>query len=87
MTRRLTSIARDINDCLPGFTATVERSERSTGAKVGRLRWTDGTTTGNVLIVVDRQGREVYRLDKTNPYNRNQYAEDWLERRRTCPGA
>lgn len=78
MARRLATIARDINDNIDGFTATVERGYCSTDRKVGRLRVPGNGRYGSRLVVRNADGNVVLDHNSAIPYRRNDEVETWL---------
>lgn len=83
MARRLTTIAREINDELDGFTATVEKVSVNTDRKVkngGRsLRVPGKGRTGSEITVVhDATGRKLLRHNSGEAYRTNDEVENWV---------
>lgn len=79
MARRLTTIARWINEHLPELDARVAGSSYSTDRKIGRLRWPGKGRTGNRIIVTRKRGGAVL-LDHNSAetYRSNAEVEEWL---------
>jgi predicted Zn-ribbon and HTH transcriptional regulator len=80
MGRRLATIAREINEDIPGFTATIERGYCNTDRKMGRLRWPGKGREGNRLIVRNEAGKVVLDHNAAETYRNNAEVEEWLGR-------
>ena len=78
MARRLKTIAREINDTLPGYTASVTAERLDTDLKIGRIRYPRKGLLGNRLRVHDAKWREVFSHHTGDPYRNNEYVEEWL---------
>ncbi len=79
MTRRLKTIAKFINENMPGYSARIERAFCNTDLKVGRLRIPKKGCWGNRLIV-EKDGEIVFRHNAAETYRMNSEVEDWLRR-------
>lgn len=81
MSRRLSTIAKWINDNVPELTATLESSWSNTDRKIPgtRLRHPGKGRKGHRLVVC-RHGAEVFRHDSSQTYRSNDETEDWLRR-------
>ncbi len=83
--RRLKTIARWINESLPGYRAEIREGYRNTDRKIpgtrlrheGRGRW------GNVITVFKRNEHDgwsrVFEHNSAETYRSNQEVEDWLD--------
>lgn len=80
--RRLTTLAKEINEKLPGFQARIEEGYCNTDRKVGRLRVPGKGRRGNRLIVTDEAtGEVVLDHNAAETYRHNSEVEAWLESR------
>lgn len=79
MARRLKTIAKEINETLPGYTANVTAERLDTDGRVGRLRIPRKGTPGNCLRVYDAKCREVLSHHTGDPYRTNKDVEEWLQ--------
>lgn len=80
MARRLPTIARYINEHVPGLAATIERGFCNTDRKIGRLRIPGKGRNGNKLIVRDQSGTIVLNHNAAETYRYNSEVEAWLSR-------
>jgi hypothetical protein len=81
MARSLKTIAREINDRVPGLTAEVVKSWSSTDRKIpgSRIRIPGKGRHGNRLIVrVERTRRVLLDHDASETYRSNDEVERWL---------
>lgn len=78
MARRLSTIAKDINDNCDGFTAVIERGYCNTDRKIGRLRWPGKGREGTRLIVRNANGKVVFDHNAAETYRTNAEVEAWL---------
>lgn len=88
MARRLSTIAKYINENWPGFTAKVEKSWASTDRKIkgSRLRWPGKGRTGNRLTVLDPSGTKVLDHNAAETYRSNDEVERWIEKVEAAKG-
>ena len=81
MSRRLKTIAKEINESIPDLGARLERGYCDTDRKIGRLRVPGKGRHGNRLIVTYLPtGQVVYEHNSAEPYRINAEVEVWLER-------
>lgn len=80
MARRLSTIAKDINDNCDGFTAEIVRGYCNTDRKVGRLRWPGKGREGNRLIVRNANCEVIFDHNAAETYRTNAEVEEWLAR-------
>ncbi len=78
MSRRLKTIAREINESCPGITAEIIKGYCDTDRKIGRLRWPGKGRYGNRIIVRDATGRVLLDHNAAETYRCNAEVESWL---------
>lgn len=88
MSRRLTTIAKWINENMPGFRARVERVFYNTDRHPKGVRWRiPGKGRRGNQLVVEKDGREVLKHCGVGTYRTNSEVERWVEEHRggkTC---
>lgn len=77
---RLASLAKFINDRLPGYVAKIEPGYCNTDRKVGRLRIPGRGRNGNKLVV-RKNGEVVFDHNAAETYRKNSEVVNWIEGR------
>lgn len=78
MARRLTQIAKWINEHIPDYSAEIIDGYCNTDRKSGRLRSPGKGRYGN-RIIVRKDGVVVFDHNSAETYRRNSEVEQWLE--------
>ena len=77
MARRLKTIAKEINETLEGYSASVYSERLNTDRKFGRLRWPGKGIPGNCIRIY--KGWECVFSHHTGTFGRtNEDVEQWL---------
>jgi len=81
MARRLKTLAKEINDTLPGYTAEIVQGYCNTDRKIAgtRLRWEGKGREGNRLIVKNSKGEVVFDHNSAETYRCNEEVEEWVK--------
>lgn len=86
MARRLKTLAKLINDTMPGYRAEVSAEVMNTDRKMGRLRWPGKGRPGNCIRIYQRPEtsdgweREVFSYHTGEWPQTNECVEQWIER-------
>lgn len=81
MTRRLKTIARWINESMPGYSAEIREGYCSTDRKPQGVRWRiPGKGRTGTRIVVRKGSEVVLDHNSAETYRSNKEVEDWIRR-------